>query len=614
MLLYSPSHLPHLNVPQLGHGQPIVAMAAHASEPLLATADDGTLKIWQPLAEQETSEQARWVEVASLGLSGPVVQLQWQAETLTAQRGEAVYAWHWQKDVLNLEPIPSTLQSIAGAPVFEDSQYLQKLAPTEHTLFVLYAGRWEYWEYREHDSEWKLRHTEPVRAADVETPFLVHQYQDNVAVVVDRTVVFLDTKTENAATRGSTVYYGRPLAFSQTGDTLLWASGDTLFTTKVKPDGEILQHQIMQYEAPYDTWPIYWSHAVAAPSGGFWVADQHRCNASFISEELTIEVTLQGEGGWVSALCFSDNALFLGGGQNGTLCQLTLPELTPEQIYDYPAQPVEQLQIHGDVLWAQSTGALHGYSKNASAPLNLPAPEKPWHKALHNGALQYACATPTGCVVQFEHKGKNILQVFNARQNRWHARQNLPADALLLGVMNHESHLEVLLDHPTRDGDFKCMNLKTGDITPFDCDLEIEVVRWFPELELLGISGENELQIWQYNSGWQLLHHLYQDAFFLAFELGLDATGRHSCYTLDSKGVFKHFQLATTDESLACPLKTTLPSWNKKFEDSVCSISQNGEYIALGAEDVPLHLWRKQGESFVLKQKALVLHSDKASW
>ncbi len=195
-----------------------------------------------------------------------------------------------------------------------------------------------------------------VFACDLETPatadtaFLLAPQAQYLAI--DRHVYDIQSSAAQGNPTRHT-YYGRPLAFFDRAATgtkpcLLWASGDTLFTTALSDQGDILHHQEMQYTERYRPWPIFWSFAVADTRSEvrrFWVADHHRHNASLViaptdSEKLRLTHSLIGEGGWVESLCFTQkNRLYVGGGQKGTLCQLQLNSLEPLNTLVRPQSP-----------------------------------------------------------------------------------------------------------------------------------------------------------------------------------------------------------------------------------------------------------------------------------
>lgn len=460
--------------------------------------------------------------------------------------------------------------------------------------------------------------------ASTDTAFLLAQQGQYLAV--DRHVYAIHNSD---ATRHT--YYGRPLAFfdfSPSSDTtkpcLLWASGDTLFTTALSEQGEILQHQEMQYTGRYRSWPIFWSFAVAdtrSETPTFWVADHHRHNASVIiaptsNESLTLGYSLVGEGGWVESLCFTQkDRLYLGGGQKGTLCQLQLSPLhqnplhqnteqqvTLSQHYQAPPQAVETLwklsnpDSHQDseFLLTLSAGVLRCYDTQQAEAIEITAPPAPWHKALENGALEQLAVLPKGWIAQFAYKGKVSIQHYNITTQRWQIlSQKLPEQAVLLAAISDQ---ELLMEHDNPTGLFKIYFPHSQKWQDLPCDFEaFDQILWNNAQQLLAIVLEGELQVWHHRATgqWHCCHHISQDAFFNGMAFSESAA---ELWTLDNDGCFKHWSINTQsaqDQSTAAHLlqQTKLSQWGPEAEDRVVSISAEGTLIALGDRDQPLRVW-----------------------
>lgn len=460
---------------------------------------------------------------------------------------------------------------------------------------------------------------------DLETPatpdtaFLLAQRGQHLAI--DRQVYALQDPSNPHNNTICHTYYGRPLAFFDV-DTpaskpcLLWASGDTLFTTDLSAQGEILHHQAMRYTERYRSWPIFWSFAVADTHGEaptFWVADHHRHNASRVnapmhSEALAIGHSLVGEGGWVESLCFTQHdRLYVGGGQKGTLCQLQLqtsqssqPDqpVTLAQHYQAPPQPVESLWKiplrDREILLTLSAGALRAYSAQQSEPFDIMPPPAPWHKALENGALEQLAVLPKGWVTQFSYKGKVSIQHYDIPTQRWHIlSQKLPERALLLVAISEQ---ELLMEHDNPTGFFKIYFPHTQTWQDLPSDFEgFDQVLWNNTQQLLAILLEGEIEIWHHPAPgqWVCCHHISQEAFFNGMAFSEQAA---ELWSLDNDGHFKHWRIQTAnapEEIGAPPLikNTSLSHWGPEAEDRVVSISAEGTLIALGDRDQPLRLW-----------------------
>lgn len=473
---------------------------------------------------------------------------------------------------------------------------------------------------------------EPVFNCELETPatgdtaFLIAPQGRFLAV--DRHVYSLYRTPEPARKTTRHTYYGRPLAFfdqvsSPAQPCLLWASGDTLFTTALSEAGEILRHQEMQYPERYASWPIFWSFAVADTRSevpAFWVADHHRHNAStviapLLNEALMLTHSLVGEGGWVESLHFtSQNRLYLGGGQKGTLCQLLLPQnglkpgertpaITLGQHYIAPPQAVESLWslalADRELLLTLSAGGLRCYDAQQSQPIEIPPPPAPWHKALENGALEHLSVLPQGWVAQFSQKGKISLQHYDIATQRWQVlSQKLPEQALLLAAISEQ---ELLMEHDNPTGLFKLYFPHSQRWQDLPCVLEgFDQVLWSDPQQLLAILWEGDIEVWhrQALGQWHCCHQIHQASFFNG--MGFSESSP-TLFTLDNNGDFKHWQIHTEpgpgDSAQQIPSTpqlihhTPLGHWGPEAEDRVVSLSKAGRWIALGDRDQPLRIW-----------------------
>lgn len=427
-------------------------------------------------------------------------------------------------------------------------------------------------------------------------------------------------------------YYGRPLVFSARQQRLLWASGDSLFITDLSQNGSITHHQALSYTERFASWPIFWSLAAAQEAlpeldlPEFWVADQHRQNASGLwpstaDDTFKLAQSLKGEGGWVESLCFLDqNTLLLGGGQKGSLCALRLHPNRVEgpQGFISSSQPIESLvstlnssaQVFSCLQGARVSvypSPFHANAQELTAALTLNPPAAPWHKALDNGALSQWVASAQGWIAQFDHKGKQSLQAYELHPQKWRVlATKLPEQAVLLAAL---SSRYLLFEVPGRDSCLKIFDAEQQSWQELRCNLEwIDQVQWQAESQILVAYCEDQLEVWQGDPA-QLkpCGDISHTAIFNALRVSQETSG---FWTLDNDGMLQYWQVNATQVKATHP-PVRLEHWSEHLTDRVVALSEHAAYVALGDRDVPLRIWNGQTGSALCE--ALVSLNDTGS-
>lgn len=426
-------------------------------------------------------------------------------------------------------------------------------------------------------------------------------------------------------------YYGRPLVFSAQQQRLLWASGDSLFITDLSQKGRITHHQALSYTERFASWPIFWSLAAAQEAlpeldlPEFWVADQHRQNASGLwpstaDDTFTLGQSLKGEGGWVESLCFIDqNTLLIGGGQKGSLSAIRLhpDRIEGPQGFITPSQPIESLmptnnaaQVFSCLQGAQVSvypSPFHASTQELTAALPLNPPAAPWHKALDNGALSQWVASTQGWIAQFDHKGKHSLQAYDLQRRTWRVlATKLPEQAILLAAL---SSRYLLFEVPGRDSCLKIFDTEQQSWQELRCSLEwIDQVQWQAESQVLAAYCEDQIEVWL-GSPAQLkpCGIISHTAVFNALRVSND---NPSFWTLDNAGLLQHWLVNANQVKKAQP-PVHLEHWSEHLTDRVVALSEHAAYVALGDRDVPLHIWNGQTGGAVCE--ALITLNDTAS-
>ncbi len=427
-------------------------------------------------------------------------------------------------------------------------------------------------------------------------------------------------------------YYGRPLAFSVQSSRLLWASGDSVFVTDFSQQGKITHHQAMSYTERFASWPIFWSLAAAqqalaeAELPEFWVADQHRQNASGLwpsasGDTFKLAPSLKGEGGWVESLCFLDqHTLAVGGGQKGSLYLLRLhpDHIEGPQGFITVSQAIESivptlnptarvfsaLQGAHVSLYAQTAVTPDGALASA-LPLNPPA--APWHKALDNGALSQWVASARGWIAQFDHKGKQSLQAYDLQGQNWRILSaRLPEQAILRAAL---SSRYFLFEAPGRDSCLKIFDAEQQTWQAFPCELEwIDQMQWEAESQLLVACCENQLEVWQGSpADLKPCGRISQTALFNALQVSKEAS---AFWTLDNTGTLQAWQVQGAQPKSSHP-PISLEHWTEDLSDRVVALSENATYVALGDHDVPLRIW--DGNTGKALAEALISINDTGS-
>lgn len=427
-------------------------------------------------------------------------------------------------------------------------------------------------------------------------------------------------------------YYGRPLAFSVQSSRLLWASGDSVFVTDFSQQGQITHHQALSYAERFASWPIFWSLAAAqetlagAELPEFWVADQHRQNASGLwpsasGDTFKLAQSLKGEGGWVESLCFLDqHTLAVGGGQKGSLYLLRLhpDHIEGPQGFMTASQAIESLvptlsptaKVFSALQGAQislypQTAVTPDGALAAALPLNPPA--APWHKALDNGALSQWVASARGWIAQFDHKGKQSLQAYDLQEQNWRVLSaRLPEQAILHVAL---SSRYFLFEVPGRESCLKIFDAEQQTWQALPCELEwIDQMQWEAESQLLVACCENQLEVWQGPpSALRPCGGISQTDLFNALQVSKEAS---AFWTLDNTGTLQAWQVQGAQlKSSHAPI--SLEHWAEHLSDRVTALSENAAYVALGDHDIPLRIW--DGKTGKALGEALISLNDTGS-